>query len=195
METAHFLWVTLKINVGLQAAYLFNTLPVSPAKPDPYRGYFWHLLCTVLIYWYVTDHWTKDRTVASFRIEISMLWTHPWNACGVNSSGSVQSKAQSGVSYIHTTADGENTDGCSKQRRAGGGTFVFTVPPVEMASKGGTLANTTPFDSGEASQTAPLLHKGQAQPWTVVPRGFLDLLWVQCFAEKESAHWRQEQVV
>lgn len=99
------------------------------------------------------------------------------------------------MSYIHTTADGGNTDGCPKHRGAGEGTFVFIVPPLEMANKEETLANTTPFDSGEASQIAPLLEKGQAQPWPVMPAGLLDLPRVQCFAEKVSACGRQEEVV
>lgn len=88
------------------------------------------------------------------------------------------------MSYIHTTDDGANTDGCSKHREAGGETFVFTVAPLEMARKGGTLANNTPFDSGEASQIAPLPEKGKAQPWSVVSAGLLDLPGVQCFAEQ-----------
>lgn len=68
------------------------------------------------------------------------------------------------MSYIHTTADGGNTDGCSKHGVDGGGTFVFTILPLEMASNGGILANYTPFDSGEDSQIASLLEKGQTQP-------------------------------
>lgn len=94
--------------------------------------------------------------------------------------------------YIHTTADGGNTGGCSKPREAGGGTFVFTVPPLEMASKGETQANNTPYDSGEASQIAPLPEKGQAQPWTMVPAGLLEFPRVQCFGAKVSACGRQQ---
>jgi len=42
MDIAHFLCVTLKTNVELQAVYVYNTLPESPAKPDPV--FFFHLL-------------------------------------------------------------------------------------------------------------------------------------------------------
>lgn len=40
---------------------------------------------------------------------------------------------------------GENTDGSSKHKGAGGGALVLTVPPLKMASKGGTLAKTLPL--------------------------------------------------
>lgn len=54
------------------------------------------------------------------------LWTHAWSVCHVNSSGSTEPKVETGVSCIHSTADGANTD-CSKHRGAGGGVFVFRV--------------------------------------------------------------------
>lgn len=57
-----------------------------------------------------------------------------------------------------------------------------------MASKRETRANSAPFDSGKASQIAPLPEEVQAQPWPGVPVGFLDLPGVHSFTEKVASH-------